>query len=817
MKLVCVGSGMVGTRALEELIEQAPDRYDITVFGEEPHAPYNRILLSSVLAGEKSLAEITLHGPNWFAERGVRFLPGQRVTEIDRANRRVVTGNGTVAEYDRLLIATGSNPIVLPLPGRELDGVLSFRDLNDVQSMLVASEQHERAIVIGGGLLGLEAAHGLMQRGMRVTVIHLMDCLMERQLDPAAGQLLKDALEDRSFEFRMEARTEAILGDDRVCGIRLADGEQIPADLVVMAVGILPNKELGQKAGLECDRGIVVNDVLQTSDEQIYAVGECCEHRGRSYGLVAPLYAMCKVWARHMAGADSAFVGSTESTRLKVAGVELFSGGDFMPAPGREQIIMEDKGRRIYKKVVLEKERVCGVVLYGNASDAGWYAQLMKDGSDVSGFRDDLLFGRDFIRSDEPPAPLSDAAEICGCNGVCKRTIVSSIVDKGLVTLEQVRAHTKASASCGTCTPLVKQIMAETLGDDFQAPAAEPALCSCTSMTHDEVRAAIPKIELHHIDAVMSALGWSNGDGCHKCRPALNYYLLAAWPDRYRDNERSRFVNERLHANIQKDGSYSVVPRIWGGITTPDELRAIADAADKFQVRAVKITGGQRIDLLGVKKSDLPAMWRDLNAAGLVSGHAYGKAVRTVKTCVGSEWCRVGVQDSTTMGQRLERMSWGAWAPHKFKMGVSGCPRNCAEATIKDFGVVAVESGWELHVGGNGGMTVRACDRLCKVETPEQVLEYGGAFLQLYREEGRYGAERTSHYVERVGLDHIRQQIVDDDDNRRALHERFLKSQTHAQNDPWAERAEGAPGATEYRRLTVLAPHAASSQQGAMG
>jgi len=795
---------MVGTRAVEELLDRAPGQYDITVFGEEPHAPYNRILLSSVLAGEKSAAQVTLRDPGWFAAQGVRFLPGRRVVQLDREARRVIADDGTSAEYDRLLLATGSKPIVLPLPGVELPGAVTFRDLRDVQRMLAASQQHRRAVVIGGGLLGLEAAHGLMQRGMEVTVVHLMDSLMERQLDPTAARLLREALEERSFQFRMQARTEAIEGDDRVRGVRLADGERIAADLVVMAVGIRPNKQLAEDAGLSCGRGIIVDDTLTTSDEVVYAVGECCEHRGRCYGLVAPLYDMCKAWARHMVSDEGGFVGSTEATRLKVAGVDVFSGGDFLVGPGREHITMEDKGRRIYKKVVIEDDRVRGVLMVGNTSDAGWYAQLLKDGSDVSSFRDDLIFGRDFARADEPAVPLGDDAEICGCNGVCKSAIVQTIVDRGLTTLEQVRSHTKASASCGSCTPAVEQLMVETLGERFAPQAGDPPLCPCTEMSHDEVRAAIVRLELRRMSEVMRELSWDSADGCHKCRPALNFYLLAAWPDEYVDDAQSRFVNERLHANIQKDGSYSVVPRIWGGVTTPDELRAIADAADKYQVRTVKITGGQRLDLLGVNKDDLPAVWRDLNAAGLVSGHAYGKAVRTVKTCVGSEWCRVGVQDSTTMGQRLERLTWGAWAPHKFKMGVSGCPRNCAEATIKDFGVVAVDSGWELYVGGNGGMKVRACDLLCHVETQAEVLEYGGAFLQLYREEGRYGVERTAHYVERVGLDHIKRCIVADQDNRKVLYQRFLKSQQHAQRDPWAERAEGTAGARTYRRLRMV-------------
>ncbi|MFP6685916.1 MAG: (2Fe-2S)-binding protein, partial [Polyangiaceae bacterium] len=466
------------------------------------------------------------------------------------------------------------------------------------------------------------------------------------------------------------------------------------------------------------------------------------------------------------------------------------------------------------KKIVLQAQRVVGVVLFGDARDAMFYTQLIKEGRDVGDAREDLIFGQSYFeaRGGAPsptPTPMRDDAEVCGCNGVCKGDIVSTIRARALTTLAQVRSYTKASASCGSCTPQVEQILCETIGDDYAPDVGEPPVCRCTTMTHGAVRRAIVEQELRDMQQVMSQLEWGSPDGCHKCRPALNYYLIAAWPGEYQDDSQSRFVNERLHANIQKDGSYSVVPRIWGGVTTASELRAMADVADKYQVRTIKITGGQRIDLLGVKKEDLQDVWRDLNAAGLVSGHAYGKALRTVKTCVGDEWCRMGVQDSTTMGQRLERLTWGAWAPHKVKMGVSGCPRNCAEATIKDFGAVAVESGWELYVAGNGGTRVRAADRLCKVGTQEEVLEYGAAFLQLYREEGYYATERTAHFIERVGLEYIRQKIVESPDSRQALYARFVKAQVHAQDDPWRERAREPVFDKQYRRLAVLsdAPH----------
>ena len=794
-KLVLIGNGMAGVRTLEELLKVAPDKYDITVFGAEPFGNYNRILLSPVLSGEKTLEDIMLNDLQWYRERGIRLHAGCQVTTIDRVRRQVVAEGGITEDYDRLLLATGSSPVMIPVPGKGLPGVITFRDIHDVNAMLDASSNFQRAVVIGGGLLGLEAANGLQERGMEVTVVHLLDRLMERQLDKPAADLLKNALESRGLNFLMEAQTEAILGEDRVRGIRFRDGTEIPVDVVVMAVGIRPNIALASQAGLYCERGVVVNDTLQTYDPRIYAIGECVQHRGQSYGLVAPLFEMAKVCANHLAHLGYArYEGSVMSTKLKVTGIELFSAGDFHGDEDCEDIVIQDAARGIYKKVVLQDNRIRGAVLYGDTVDGSWYFQLMRDGTQVTDFRDQLLFGQAHLgdaghSGENAAAAMSDDMEVCGCNGVCKGDVVRAITEKGLFTLEEVRTHTKASSSCGSCTGLVEQILMSTLGNDYSVAPAKKALCSCTDYSHDDVRKVIREQHLSSIPAVMQYMEWRQPDGCAICRPALNYYLLATWPGEVTDDPRSRYINERVHANIQKDGSYSVVPRIWGGLTNPAELRAIANVAEKFQVPTVKLTGGQRIDLLGVKKEDLPAVWGALNAAGLVSGHAYGKSMRTVKTCVGSEWCRFGTQASMGMGVQLEKMTWASWTPHKVKMAVSGCPRNCAEATIKDFGVVAVDSGWELHVGGNGGVRVRATELLCKVSSEEEVKEYCAAFLQLYREEGHY-TERTAPWIERVGLSHVKQRIVEDADNRRALSERFLASQRLSQRDPWAERAQ---------------------------
>ena len=804
--LVVVGNGMAGCRAVEELLARDAGRYRVTIFGAEPHVNYNRIMLSPVLAGEKTFDEIVINSREWYDENDIDLITADPVTAIDRAAKTVTSKSGRKVHYDRLLIATGSDPFIIPVPGKDLPGVISFRDMKDVDTMLAAaeagkadgaSEAAASAVVIGGGLLGLEAAHGLTLRGMKVTVIHLMPTLMERQLDEAAGYLLKTALEGRGQTILTGADTAEIYGQDKVEGVRLKDGREIPARLVVMAVGIRPSVALAREAGLEVGRGIKVDDHMVTSDPAVLAVGECVEHDGNVYGLVAPLWDMCRSLADGLTDRHTGYKGSVTSTKLKVAGLDVFSAGDFSGGEGCEDIVLRDAARGVYKRVVVKEDKVVGAVLYGDTADGGWYFDLLKKGEDVSEIRDLLIFGQAFAAGGaglDPKAAVAALpadAEICGCNGVSKGQVVASI-EGGACSLDAVRATCKASASCGSCTGLVETLLALTLGEEVQN--GPKTLCKCTSFTHDDVRREIVAQGMKSIPEVMQQLHWSTPDGCSSCRPALNYYLLCALPGEYVDDQASRFVNERMHANIQKDGTYSVVPRMWGGLTNPKELRAIAGVVEKFNAPMVKVTGGQRLDIFGIRKEDLPAVWADLNAAGMVSGHAYGKSLRTVKTCVGSEWCRFGTQDSTGLGVQIERMTWGSWMPHKFKIAVSGCPRNCAEATIKDFGVVCVDSGYELHVGGNGGIHVRATDLLCKVATEQEAMEVCAAFIQLYREEARY-LERTAPWIERVGLDYVKGKLLESHgapaDAIATYAARFHFSQSFSQEDPWAERASG--------------------------
>ena len=807
-RLVVVGNGMAGMRTVEELLKLDAARYEITVFGAEPHPNYDRIMLSSVLAGEKQVDDIVINPRAWYDDNGIALHAGEPVVAIDPKTRTVTARSGLTVPYDRLLLATGSRPIVPPIPGLNLPGVCAFRDIADVDTMIAAAETYRKAVVIGGGLLGLEAAWGLKRRGMEVAVVHLMPTLMERQLDEAAGKLLQRDLTERGIAFFTDGQTEEVTGTDRVTGIKLADGREAPADLVVVAIGIRPDIALARAAGLEVNRGIVVGDNMATSDPDIFAVGECAEHRGAVVGLVAPIWDMARVCAHHLAGGDAPiYAAQATATRLKITGIDVYSAGQLAAGEDEDEVVLRDARRRAYRKLVLRDGKVVGTVLYGDVSDGAWYFDLIRRKTDVSDIADRMILGQSATTGGNGPAEVDiasmpDDMQICGCNGVCKGTIVDTIKAKGLDNYDAVRAHTKASASCGTCAPLVRQLLAATLGIEVTGPAI-PTVCKCTDRTHEDVRTQIVKQTLKTQDAVRKAMAWKTVDGCASCRPALNYYLLCAWPGEYQDDSRSRFINERVHANIQKDGTYSVIPRMWGGTATAGELAAIANVAQKYDVKEIKITGGQRLGIYGIKKPDLPAVWGALTDAGLVSGHAYAKGLRTVKTCVGLEWCRFGTQDSTSLGKQLERLTWGNWTPHKFKMGVSGCPRNCAEASIKDFGVVCVESGFDLLVGGNGGIELRGTDKLCHVATEAEVLEYCAAFMQLYREEARY-LDRTAPWIERVGIAYVRNRIVDDSEGRRALYEKFVYAQSSLQDDPWAERANQGVDATEFKPLAAL-------------
>jgi len=802
-QLVVIGNGMAPGRLFEHLLDIDSSRYEITIYNAEPRVNYNRLMLSPVLSGEKCYEDIITHDDQWYEQHGVTLHKGTPVDAVDVHKKSITTVAGEENYYDKLIIATGSSPIIIPLPGHDLPGVMVYRDLEDVETMLVAAKKVSQAVVIGGGLLGLEAAAGLHEQGMQVSVVHLADHLMEKQLDATAGYLLEQSMAARGLTIYTGANTTAINGTDRVTGVTLQDGTDISAQLVIMAVGIRPSTALAESAGLAVNRGVLVDDQLRTSVDSVYALGECVEHRGACYGLVAPLYDMAKVLASELTDQTAQYTGSIVSTKLKVSGIDLFSAGEFLGDDNNEcdeEVVVRDASMGVYKRLIINNNKIKGIVLYGDTSDSAWFLDLLKKQENISDMRPTLLFGQAYqgggdVDPTAAVAALADSAEICGCNGVCKSVVVDSI-KAGNHTLEGVRDASKASSSCGSCTGLVEQLLTYTLGDEYKRAEVTP-LCNCTVLGHADVRRLIKAQSLKTIDTVMQTLEWQSSCGCAKCRPALNYYLVCDWPTEYQDDYQSRFINERVHANIQSDGSFSVVPRMWGGVTSSTELRAIADVVDKYDVPMVKVTGGQRIDMLGVKKEQLPAVWADLGKVGFVSGHAYAKGLRTVKTCVGKQWCRFGTQDSTGLGVRLEKYLWGSWTPAKVKLGVSGCPRNCAEATCKDIGIICVDSGFDIHFAGAAGLDVKGTEVLGHVENEDAVEEHVSALLQMYREQGHY-LERIYKWANRIGVQEIRRQIMDNSVMRTSYAARFSESQAIAQHDPWARRAGGQVHAHEF-------------------
>ncbi|MGS5018350.1 nitrite reductase large subunit NirB [Paenibacillus sp. JJ1683] len=781
-KLVVIGNGMAGINTVEQILKLT-DKYEITVLGSEPHPNYNRIMLSYVLEGSKTIDDIILNDLQWYADQGITLYTGKMVKSIDGEHKKIRTEDGLEIDYDVALVATGSQSFILPIPGKELPGVIGFRDIADCSEMLEAAKTYKKAAVIGGGLLGLEAAKGLVNLGMDVTVVHLMEDLMERQLDREASAMLKAELERQGIKFAMQMQTAEVYGQDRVQGLRFSDGSELEADLVVMAVGIKPNIQVAVESGMETNRGIVVDDLMRTSLPDVYAVGECVEHRGVCYGLVAPLFEQGSVIAKHLAGADTeGYAGSVVSTKLKISGVDVFSAGEFITQPEHTVIVAKDEWKRTYKKVLLRDNKIVGTVLFGDVSESASLQKYVRQQTPMT----DEIYGQlmgtgcsNHGAKTSSAETMADDEIVCGCNGVTKKAIVDAINENGLTTVDEIKACTGATRSCGGCKPVVEQILQYVLGDSFKT-SAKQGICGCTTLSRDEIVEAIKTKGLTTTREVMNVLGWHNDEGCSKCRPALNYYLGMINPDTYENEGDSRFVNERLHANIQKDGTFTVVPRMYGGVTTPEDLKKIADVSLKYNVKVVKVTGGQRLDLIGVRKEDLPKVWEELD---MPSGYAYAKSLRTVKTCVGSQFCRFGTQDSMGMGEVLERKFERLDFPAKFKLAVNGCPRNCAESCTKDIGIVGNDGGWEIFIGGNGGIKARLADSLCKVKTDAELIDIVGAVMQFYRETGQY-LERTSEWVERIGLEEIQKVVVHDTANRQALVER-IEFALQQVEDPW--------------------------------
>ncbi|MEX2260866.1 MAG: nitrite reductase large subunit NirB [Bryobacteraceae bacterium] len=781
-KLVVVGNGMAGIGCLEQILRHAP-KFEVTVFGDETHVNYNRILLSSVLAGERDPGDIVLNGLEWYRKHDIALRLGVRIADIDRETKTVVGDDGSITRFDKLLLATGSAPFIPPIRGVEKEGVLTFRNLEDTRAMLERSRPGLKAAVIGGGLLGLEAARGLQVRGCDVTVVHLLDALMNVQLDRTGGDYLKIKMERLGVKVLLNRATSAILGNGRVEGVEFADGETIDAEMVVIAAGIRPNVELGRKAGLEINRGIVVNDYMETSDPDVFAVGECVEHRGVVYGLVAPLLEQAKILAATITGnRGPVYAGSRPAAKLKIMGVDMFSAGDLREREGTEVIRYEDPSLGVYKKLIVSGGRLAGVILVGDAAGSNRYMEWLRAETDLTKQRRSLLFPEPAADSGLDIARMPDSETVCGCLGVSKGAIISAIHEKGVNSLAQLKQCTRASTGCGSCTPLCQSLL-KAVAPEFEEEKKK-VLCDCLPFSQDNLREMIQTQRLRSVQEVLDIYG--NGHGCEICKPALSYLVDVVWCGGHEEDRSARFINDRVHANIQKDGTFSVVPRIRGGVTSPGELHRIADVAEKYNVPMVKITGSQRIDLLGVRKEDLPRVWADL---GMPSGQAYAKGVRMVKTCVGTEFCRFGTQDSTSAGIELERRLENLYTPHKVKMAAVGCPRNCAEATVKDIGLIGQEGSWQVVVGGAAGKSVRKADLLITVETTRQAIEASELFFQYYRENANY-LERTYDFVERLGIEKVRKETVYAvEDVRNGLLDRLHKSKALSR-DAWLEREE---------------------------
>ncbi len=780
-RLVVVGNGMAGVACVEQILRHSP-KFNITIFGNETYVNYNRIMLSAVLAGEKSIDDIILNGLDWYEQNRIDLRLGVRITDVDASTKTVTGDDGSVTPFDKLLLATGSQPLIPSIDDVKKDGVFVFRNLDDTRALLERARPGLKAVVIGGGLLGLEAARGLQVRGCEVTVVHLMDWLMERQLDSAGGGYLAAEMNRLGITVLLGLSTSAILGNGKVEGVQFKGGGSLPAELVVIAAGIRPNVDLGHKAGLEVKRGIVVNDYMETSNPDIFAVGECVQHNGVCYGLIAPLLEQGKVLAATLTGNKGPkYQGTVPAAKLKIMGVDVFSAGEINDkVDGSEVIRYEDPAQGVYKKLTLKGGKLTGAILMGETSDSHRYMDWLRSATDITKIRKQLLFPDAGEDTGLDVAQMADSDTVCGCLGVTKGTIINAIHEKSLCTLAQLKECTRASTGCGSCTSLCQQLL-KAVAPEFQEETKK-VICKCLPFAEDNLREILRSQKLKSVQEVLEIYG--NGQGCEVCKPALSYMLDMLWCGGHQEDRSARFINDRVHANIQKDGSFSVVPRIRGGVTSPEELRHIADVAEKYQVPMVKITGSQRIDLLGVKKADLPKIWADL---GMPSGQAYTKGVRMVKTCVGTEFCRYGVQDSTSAGIELERRLENLFTPHKVKMGAVGCPRNCAEATVKDIGLVGQEGSWQVVVGGAAGKKVRKADLLITVVTTEEALTAAQLFFQYYRENANY-LERTYDFVERLGIEKVRKETVyATDEVREALLDRLRKSKALSR-DAWLER-----------------------------
>jgi nitrite reductase (NADH) large subunit len=769
MKIVIIGNGMVGYKFCEKLLARARENeFEITIFGEEIHPAYDRVHLSEFFSG-KTVEDLSLAPKDWYQSNSITLHLGDPVSNIDREKKIVFSHKGITKTYDYLILATGSSAFVPPIPGSDKKGVFIYRTIEDLEMMTSFAKNAKKGAVIGGGLLGLEAAKAMIDLGITDThVIEFSPRLMPRQIDSAGSEILKSKLESLGLKILTNTNTSAILGNNTITGMLFADNSSIEVDMLVISAGIKPRDEIAKKSGLEVGPrgGIVVNDYMQTNDPNIFAIGECALHKGMIYGLVAPGYEMADVVVNVLIENDKTFSGYDMSTKLKLIGVDVASFGDpFAPNSDCHTIVFEDKSKGIYKRINVSKDgkHLLGGVLVGEAASYNMLLQTCKNKMVLPPNPEDIILGsRGDGKQDSGDAvsSLPDNAVICSCESVTKSQICNAVSEGECESVDAIKKCTKAGTGCGGCIPMVKDLMLHTMKTNGKY--VKNVLCEHFNYSRQELYDLIKLKSLKSYDEVLDALG--EGDGCELCKPPVASILASLWNEMIltKGNDTAQDSNDRYLANIQKGGTYSVVPRIPGGEITPEKLIVIGQVAQKYNLYT-KITGGQRIDMFGAHVNDLPEIWKELIEAGFESGHAYGKALRTVKSCVGSTWCRFGLHDSVSFAIQIEERYKGLRSPHKLKGGVSGCIRECAEAKSKDFGVIATEKGWNLFICGNGGSKPQHAQLLASDIDSESCIKYLDRYLMFYIKTAD-PLTRTATWLNKMdgGIDYVRNVVIND-------------------------------------------------------
>ncbi|MHA6247362.1 nitrite reductase large subunit NirB [Pontibacter sp. CAU 1760] len=762
--IVVVGNGMVGYKFCEKL-RKKDAAFDIVVFGEEPRHAYDRVHLSEYFNG-KSADDLSMSHLDWYSENGITLHLGETITEINRAEKIIHSQKGVSQPYDYLVLATGSSAFVPDIPGVEKDGVFVYRTIEDLDLIQAYAKVARRGAVLGGGLLGLEAAKALIDLGLEEAhVIEFASRLMPRQIDSAGSRMLQSKLESLGLKIHLNKSTSSIQGADNIKGVQFADETALEVDMLVISAGIRPRDELARLAGLETGTrgGIVVNEQMQTSDPSIFAIGECALYDGMIYGLVAPGYEMAEVVATQLSAGQREFTGYDMSTKLKLIGVDVASFGDpFVTEPDSRSIVFEDAHKGVYKRINISTDGkyLLGGVLIGDADAYNILLQTVNNKLVLPPNPEDLILG---ARGGEAAGgagvtALPDEALICSCEAVSKGAICGAVTDLNVTSVDGMKKCNKAGTGCGGCVPLVKDLIHETL--KANGTYIKNVVCEHFDLSRQELFDLVKMNSIKTYDDTLDQLG--KGDGCEVCKPVVASILASLWNDVIVKQHTIQDSNDRYLANIQKGGSYSVVPRIPGGEITPDKLIVIGQVAKKYGLYT-KITGGQRIDLFGAHVSDLPDIWEELIDAGFESGHAYGKALRTVKSCVGSTWCRFGLHDSVSFAIEVEERYRGIRAPHKIKGGVSGCVRECAEAQSKDFGIIATEKGWNLYVGGNGGSKPQHAQLLATDIDKETCVKYLDRFLMFYIKTAD-SLTRTATWLNKMegGMSYLKNVIIND-------------------------------------------------------